>query len=259
MNIGKKIGESIGQSTGRVISNSAYVINDVSSVHNMREDIYQWKAEIVKSDVVKDIFKILFTDPTHPPREVVISANSVNARLYESIKNTYQIYSMPVYQPEHPFDYPTACALCLLIQDMYKDVYNFPSVTMPQLQASLSAGTWQTTLQMNTPHIGKSLTSAYTVDDLEYKPIESLPIEFKAPKRNGVKNLPVFALIVSILSLILSSTFFGIFFAVAGIIMGAIGTKTKNKRTLSVIAIVLSIIAIVLPIITAIAGFLSIL
>ncbi len=258
MNIGNKIGQSIGQSAGRAITNSAYVINDISSVHNLREAIYQRKAEIAKSDLVKEIFTILFADETHPPREILVNVHAVSARRYEADKNSYQIYSEPVVHPEHPFDYPTACALFLLIQDKYKNVYDFPSVTMTQLQPAIQSGTWQTTLQMKAPFIGKALTPAYTVSDLEFKALDDLPLEFKDPKGKGVQKLPIFALIVGILSILLSATPFGFIFAAAGIIMGAIGMKTKNMHKLSLIAILISVAGIVLPIIRAISNLLSI-
>ena len=56
---------------------------------------------------------------------------------------------------------------------------------------------------------------------------------FKDPKGKGVQKLPIFALIVGILSILLSATPFGFIFAAAGIIMGAIGMKTKNMHKLS--------------------------
>lgn len=240
---------NIRRSVENVTEKSAYLINDISTVHNLRELVYNRKITLVKEQLFLDIANSVCSDVNHPPMEIHACANEIYIITSSGVST--------VYQSADGFDYVTSCAICLLFQDMYKNTYTASTATLSQIADDIEKGQWDVYLKMNPTFVGMLLTPSFNVNEIKDIPVENLPIETTDPQGKKTAILPVVGLILGALSIILFNSLFNFLFGVFGIIFGIIGLKTNTRRKIAIAAIVTSIIGIVLPLLISIIGVVS--
>lgn len=238
-------------------NSSSKMIWDASNVYKVREAIYDRKLEIIKTPLMQEIYNTVFNDVNHPPIGLALSSSGIYARQYDPVSNTYNPMMIEVYKPEYQLDYVLSCAICLIIQDIYKNTYDMPTTTLNELVEELNADTWVVNLNMKKTLIGSVLTPAFDINNINNIPLENLPIEMNDPKAAKYKVFPTISLGLGIFSLLINliggaflGTFIGGGAAIIGLILGGIAAKTVEKKGLTIIGIILCIIGIFFPVIS---------
>lgn len=248
----------IRRSVSNLANSSSAIIYDVSTVSNLRKDIYKRKCEIIQTPMVRQLVHTVFQD-NYLPRYLCINRNSLIGRIFDRESKTYHPNGVVLYEPEVTFDYEFACALLLIFQDLYPDVYEMSKATLSELSETLNNGTWNVSLTMKDQYLYHERTPAFYIDDAASVPLCQLPVQTEdLSYANKTSKLPVVSLILGIISVVLNFGFdfitgvAGFITGVAGIITGIIGLKTTPKKThkKAVWGVILSIFGvIVIPLI----------
>ncbi len=249
----------IRRSIVKGIEASGDLIQQNTAVHGVRNGIYQRKAEIAQTPMMRDIVHSAIGDFSHPPLRIEIISSGIMSRPYDPASGTYHPNGIMAYTPEVVFDYEVACAICLIIQDIYPGVYDLPNVSIVELNNQLQFGTWSTKLILKREYMNKPIAPKFNIDDIATMPFDQLPMQFDDPKNKKYRKLPTVSLVLGIISLALSWTMFGnMLISIAGLITGIIGLKTTDKKGKCIAGIIMNILGgFVLPIIIAIISFFS--
>ncbi len=233
------------------------LIQENSLVHNSRQGIYKRKAEIVKTPMVREIIHAVVGDSSHPPIYIEIYPQGILTRPYDVESDTYHPNGILAYTPEIVFDYEIACALCLIIQDMYPDIYDFPNTTITGLSGQLEKGTWTTKLILKQEHLYKEIAPNFNIDEIAAIPFAEMPIQLEDQKGKGYSKLPNVSFWLGIVSIALCwMKGLIVLSAVAGIITGIMGINTSQNKKKCVAGIIMCVLGgFILPFIISIFLF----
>ena len=160
-----------GKSNAQAAAELAAGIQEVKTVKNMRKNIFALKDRLANSAEFSQVFYTLIKDVSRPP--MLMSCTTVGTILSEEwrpAENNYEPY--PTIKIENPnYNYEVMCALMLLIQDCYPNVYDSPNVTLAQLQNGATGD-----LIMKKKYLGKLL-----------KP-KTVPAEVEQPQMQAVRQ-----------------------------------------------------------------------
>lgn len=130
--------------------------DNIRAVKNARNEIFEYRDRLRGTPVFADYFyKIIGDDVSHPPRKIeATQSGNFWSEQYITAYGNYEPFTT------HKFDDPNVgylegCAIYLLIQECYPNVYDFPSNTTAQLA---DGATIQ--LNMKKQFIGKELKPA---------------------------------------------------------------------------------------------------
>lgn len=144
-----------GYESGRQIAMSiSAIVGDVSQVRNLRKAIFGCKDRLQGTDIFAEVFHALIGDDyTHPPVNIEGTQDGYfRAAQWEPVRKNYEPVMREKYvNPE--INYPVGCAIYLLIQDVYPNVYDFPSNTISKLEGGATIK-----LNMKKKFIGQALT-----------------------------------------------------------------------------------------------------
>lgn len=223
-------------------------INEVSLVNNLREQIYARKIEIIKTPYVKEIINSIFTNPNMPPKLIQVCNNGIIVRNFDSTTHTYHPIGETVFCPtDASFDYEFCCALNLIIQDIYPNIYKMSTATTQEIVEALQQGYWNISLTMQDKYFYNSVTPTFDINNIDNLSLDQLPIQINDPKSRKFKYFAPISIILSLISVILSGSFLGSFFPIIAFILSMISIKTQKNKGLSIIAVIFSSIAILLP------------
>lgn len=232
----------------KIVDNMNYVVNDVSLVHSLRKQIFERKIEIFKSPYVRDIINSIFQTPSMPPISISVCHNGIITKDFDTESKTYHPIGQTVFCPDGSlFDYEFCCALCLIIQDIYPNVYKMSTASTQEIAEALQLGQWNISLTLEKNLFYQPVYPAFDINKISNIPLDQLPIQQSDPKEKKFKVLAPISIVLSMLSIILSQSVFAAFFALIAFILARISIKTVKNKGLSIIAIIFSIIAILLP------------
>lgn len=140
---------------GRLIYNSAALASNMSAVKDSRNRIFSIRDNLRGTPVFSQIFYTLIQDPYHPPRS--IEGNQSGCFWTEgwvASFNNYEPFSTQKMQDPN-IAYYEGCAIYLLIQECYPNVYDFPSNSLSAVENGAHIY-----LKMKKQFIGKPLTPA---------------------------------------------------------------------------------------------------
>jgi len=144
-----------GYESGRQIALSiSAIVGDVSQVRNLRKAIFGCRDRLRGTDVFGEVFHALIGDDyTHPPVNIEGTQDGCfRAAQWEPARRNYEPVMREKYvNPE--INYPVGCAVYLLIQEVYPNVYDFPSNTISNLEGGATIK-----LNMKRKFIGQALT-----------------------------------------------------------------------------------------------------
>ena len=144
-----------GYESGRQIALSiSAIVGDVSQVRNLRKAIFGCRDRLRGTDVFGEVFHALIGDDyTHPPVNIEGTQDGCfRAAQWEPARRNYEPVMREQYvNPE--INYPVGCAVYLLIQEIYPNVYYFPSNTISNLEGGATIK-----LNMKRKFIGQALT-----------------------------------------------------------------------------------------------------
>lgn len=240
----------IGNQIGNTVESSKAIVWDASSVYQVRGAIYERKLQIVKTPMVRDIYHAICNDVNHPPLNINITRYAVYGRQYDPVSKTYNPMNVEIYRPEYEMDYVFACAVCLIIQDIYPNVYDLPNTTMNQLVYELNSGTWSVTLTKKKGYTEAVITPAFNIDAIENIPLENLPIKREDSYSKKYNLFPVLSVILGVLAVIIAFSKLALlssFPAIMGLIFATISKNTVKKNLLWIVGMITSIVGFALP------------
>ena len=150
--LGYLFGSAVGKSAASVANGVSRIALDVKSVKNLRKEIMDKKSEIQGSAFVNDIIANAITDPTHPPCYIEGTCEGLYVQYFDSSANSY-IPNKVLLSPTEELTYVVGCAVFLIIQEAYPNVYDFPGRTIQQIQNGATIE-----LVMKKPYKGVMLT-----------------------------------------------------------------------------------------------------
>ena len=129
---------------------------NIRAVKNARKDIFEYRDRLRGTPVFADYFyKLIGDDVSHPPRKIeATQTGNFWSEQYVTAYGNYEPFTT------HKFDDPNVgylegCAIYLLIQECYPNVYDFPSNTTAQLADGATIK-----LNMKKQFVGKALKPA---------------------------------------------------------------------------------------------------
>lgn len=231
--IGYAAGEHFAERLQSSAQNAQALYYSAAAVNNIRSAIYQKKKEIVASSVTQDILNAIFTDPGHPPKEILFCASGVVVSPIEANMRSYHPTGVLAYVSEVPMSYEMGAALCLMIQDMYPQSYDFPNIGIDELTTRLNDGTWYTVLNLKQPLLFQAVRPQFTPKEL----YENLDTESKISYTDPLKKNRGIYVLSGLACAILSFVFnwfagqwlFGLIFAVASLVFAFISQRKASK------------------------------
>lgn len=157
--------------------------DNIKAVKNARSDIFEYRDRLRGTPVFADYFyKIVGDDVSHPPRKIeATQTGNFWSEQYVPAYGNYEPFTT------HKFDDPNVgylegCAIYLLIQECYPNVYDFPNNTMAQLA---DGATIQ--LLMKKQFVGKAIAPAVVPPRATPAPA---PVQQAAPAPAPVQAAP---------------------------------------------------------------------
>ena len=231
--IGYAAGEHFAGRVQRSAQNAQALYYNAAAVNDIRSAVYQKKKEIVTSSVTQDILNAIFTDPGHPPKEILFCASGVIVSSIEANMRSYHPTGVMVYASEVPMSYEMGAALCLIIQDMYPQTYDFPNIGVDELTTRLNDGTWYTVLNLKQPLLFKTLCPQFTPKELYENLNNQSKISYTDPLKKNRWIYVLSGLVCVILSFVFSwvaeQWLFGLIFSVASLVFAFISQRKASK------------------------------
>ena len=128
------------------------------TVKNARQQIFQIRDRLRNTPQFSEIFYSIVNDPSHPPVKIVIDYTQggfLSMGWDERVSN-YEPYLTGKHVDPN-IAYAEGCAIFLLIQDCYPNVYDFPNRTTTQISEGVPLE-----LNMKVQFQGKELIPAVT-------------------------------------------------------------------------------------------------
>ena len=167
-----------GYESGRQIAMSiSAIVGDVSQVRNLRKAIFDCRDRLRGTDVFAEVFHALIgEDYTHPPVNIEGTQDGQfrAAQWIPARKNYEPVMKEKYVNPE--VVYPVGCAVYLLIQEVYPNVYDFPSNTISKLEGGATIK-----LNMKRKFIGQALTPKNPPQYMPPAPQQNMQ---QAPRQN---------------------------------------------------------------------------
>lgn len=146
-------------------SRTASVIQDSNTVKNSRKEILSMKDRLDGTPQFSTIFYKLITDVNHPPRYIeATQSGDFWSQNWQPASNTYEPYTT-IKHSDRNIGYCEGCAMYLLIQECYPNVYEFPGNTMADIQNGATIK-----LIMRSQFLNKALGPAKIPDPVAEKP-----------------------------------------------------------------------------------------
>ncbi len=104
-------------------------------VKGSRKAIFDIRDNLRGTQLFSDIFYHIVTNPERPPVTIIAnySDSSFWSKAWVAAENNYEPYSTVKYQDVN-IGYYESCAIFLLIQECFPNVYDFPNKTVTQIQ-----------------------------------------------------------------------------------------------------------------------------
>lgn len=120
---------------GRFVNATIDVQQQTSVIKNSRKQIFEIRDRLRGTPLFANLFYTVIGDANHPPMKIVCDhANSAFWSIaWDLATNNYEPYSTLKYTDVN-IGYYEACAIYLLIQESYPNVYDFPNKTITQIQ-----------------------------------------------------------------------------------------------------------------------------
>ena len=138
------------------------VQQQVGAVKNVRQQIFLTRDRLRNTPQFSEIFYSIIKEPSHPPFQIVIDYTQGN---FLSMDWDVRTQNYEPYLTSKHFDpniaYTEGCAIFLLIQDCYPNVYDFPNRTAAQVSNGVPLE-----LNMKAPFQGKQLIPAITPEKI---------------------------------------------------------------------------------------------
>ncbi len=126
-----------------------------NTVKNSRKAIFELRDKLRNTPQFSKIFYTLIEDPAHPPRNIEASQNgSFWSEAWDAEMQNYEPYTTEKLNDSN-IGYYEGCAVYLLIQECYPNVYDFPSNSLQDLQNGATIK-----LVMKKEFIGKAIKPA---------------------------------------------------------------------------------------------------
>ena len=137
------------------LSRTASLIQDSNTVKGGRKEIMQMKSKLEGTPQFATLFYKLITDVNHPPRYIeATQTGDFWSENWEAATSTYEPYTT-IKHSDRNIGYCEGCAMYLLIQDCYPNVYDFPGNTISDIQNGATIK-----LIMKQQFVGKALGPA---------------------------------------------------------------------------------------------------
>lgn len=140
----------------RAANAASFLASDMSMVKSGRNAIFNMRDRLRNTPQFSDFFYKIINDVTHPPR--IIEATQTGefwSEAWIASYNNYEPYSTQKITDRN-IGYIEGCAMYLLIQDCYPDIYDFPGNTVQQLNNGATIK-----LIMKKKYIGQPLQPAF--------------------------------------------------------------------------------------------------
>jgi len=152
------------------VATTTAVAMDVRQVKNLRKAIFEVRDRLKGSPQYSQIFYSIINDVNHPPRHIV--ANQSGCFWTEAWQGTtYEPFSTMKYQDPN-IAYIEGCAVYLLIQESYPNVYKFPNNRMDDILNGA-----QIELIMEKKFIDKTLQPAVIPPAPAPAPVQQVPVQ----------------------------------------------------------------------------------
>lgn len=139
----------------RIATNSAAIYNDVSTVKNTRKAIFEIRDRLRGTPLFSQMFYQIVVDPYHPPCKIeATQTGQFWSQAWTASMGNYEPYTTQKLD-DHNLGYAEGCAIYLLIQECYPNVYDFPSNTTTALANGATIK-----LNMKKQFVGKALKPA---------------------------------------------------------------------------------------------------
>ena len=104
------------------------------AVKNTRQQIFGIRDRLRNTPQFSEIFYNIVSDPSHPPMQIVIdyTQGGFLSMDWDLRTGNYEPYTTVKYTDPN-IAYAEGCAIFLLIQECYPDVYDFPNRTVTQV------------------------------------------------------------------------------------------------------------------------------
>lgn len=140
-----------------LISNSAKLHNSVSGVTNSRKAIFAVRDALRGTPQFSALFYAVVGDVQHPPRFIEATQSGIfSSEVWNTDLGGYEPYKTVKIEDKN-IGYTEGCAVFLLIQECYPNVYDFPSNTMAAIQNGAVIQ-----LKMRQQFLGRKLIPAVT-------------------------------------------------------------------------------------------------
>ena len=131
----------------------AQTISDAGDVKQIQKEISEMTNRLRNTPQFAKVFHALITDPSHPPRFVEFAYQSGEfwSENWESSTRTYEPYTTCKYADRN-IAYVEGCAIYLLLQECYPNVFTFKQNTITQFRDGAT-----NKLYMNEEFVGKAI------------------------------------------------------------------------------------------------------
>lgn len=128
------------------------------TIKNIRQQVFQLRDRLRNTPQFSDAFYSIIKDPSHPPLQIVIdyTQGSFLSMDWDYRTRNYEPY-LTVKHVDQNIAYNEGCAIFLLIQECYPDVYDYPSRTTTQISNGVPIE-----LNLKAPYQGRTLIPAVT-------------------------------------------------------------------------------------------------
>ena len=155
------------------LADIAYHAGRIAQTNNLRKNIFEIQKNLRGTPQFAELFyQLIGQDIHHPPKEISGTQQGVFWTAgWEPARGAYEPFTtQKVANPN--IAYQEGCALFLLIQEIYPNVYKFPNNTTDQVMAGAGIQ-----LLMRKEYIGRPLMPAYTPGQAPAQSVAEAPVQ----------------------------------------------------------------------------------
>ncbi len=149
----------------RTASTVSGIVQNSNVVKNSRKAIFEMRDRLRGTSQFSTLFYAIINDINHPPRNIeATQLGEFWSESWDSTVNNYEPYATQKYIDSN-IGYCEGCAIYLLIQECYPNVYDFPGNSVAAIEGGATIK-----LIMKKEFIGKTLKPAVTPQPIKNEP-----------------------------------------------------------------------------------------